>query len=105
MTKKIDRSCITSQVEGRDVEITCEDFHLYLDISRTGLSLSIEAATIGYNWTEVNRVLHSVSCALHLPEMNTLSDQAHVIQHVLRNFVVPKVGDRGSIAPYLSLAT
>ncbi|KAH0461690.1 hypothetical protein IEQ34_009265 [Dendrobium chrysotoxum] len=58
-----------------------------------------------YDWIEVNQVIRGVRQPTHVPRVDTLNQNARIIQHVLRSSIIPKAGDRVNMTPLLSCVT
>ncbi|KAL0907702.1 hypothetical protein M5K25_022132 [Dendrobium thyrsiflorum] len=87
------------------VQITKEDLGTYLHLRTEGVRAHNMSLESEYNWTTINRVLRGIDQVCHLPCVYTLYQNAWIIQHVLRSFIIPKAGNRINMTPLLSTVT
>ncbi|PKU64610.1 hypothetical protein MA16_Dca015871 [Dendrobium catenatum] len=96
MSFNSDHIIINSFVFKKKIEITKVDLGIFLNIRTEGLRAHT-LTTTNFDWTELNRVIRGVKVNDQLPKVATLVCDARIIQHVIRTFIKPKVGDRVNI--------
>ncbi|KAL0923034.1 hypothetical protein M5K25_007076 [Dendrobium thyrsiflorum] len=79
------------------VKITKKDIGNYLHLRTEGVRAHSLASRSNYDWTA--REIHCIP----FTRVQTLNQNARIIQHILRSSIIPKDGDRMNITPFLSL--
>ncbi|KAL0904066.1 hypothetical protein M5K25_026137 [Dendrobium thyrsiflorum] len=96
---------LTSFVMQQKVINDKEDLGTFLHLRTEGDRLHTLIQEADISWSLVNDTLRGNKDKVHQPRVYTLLQNARIIQHVLRSFIIPKAGDRVNITPLLSLVT
>ncbi|PKU87620.1 hypothetical protein MA16_Dca009792 [Dendrobium catenatum] len=105
MSFNSDHSIISSFVFKKKVEITKHDLGAFLNLRTEGYRAHTLMSENSFKWFQINNIIRGNAIDNHVARVSGMTQDARIIQHILRSSIIPKAGDRINITPLLSCLT